>query len=254
MSLFSSFTKKQNATEENKINTKKAPPRFGYIKASRSPLYACINACILLCLYEAILNVSELGSPHVRNLSDLWFRTILLAFHISYHTSFFIFFGICFCLGLFFFIKTRQPVSIYYLSFILMEACVWAWLIYMFSSISHYFPLSLQTNKFTSIGLAIGAGLFEELLFRVLLMQGLVKINTYFIKSLTINYVLAVTISAFLFSASHHIGNGAYIFTWHSFFFRFLAGLFFSGLYSVRGFSVTAYTHMWYDIFVILTT
>src|SRR5438477_294116 len=38
----------------------------------------------------------------------------------------------------------------------------------------------------------------------------------------------------------------------YSFVFRTIAGLFFSGLYLLRGFGITAWTHALYDVFLLL--
>jgi hypothetical protein len=70
--------------------------------------------------------------------------------------------------------------------------------------------------------------------------------------------VLSVIISAFLFSAHHHIffASGQFYqgdtFTVGKFVFRAIAGVYFAILYAVRGFGVTAGTHALYNIFAVL--
>jgi len=66
--------------------------------------------------------------------------------------------------------------------------------------------------------------------------------------------VLSVLISAALFSAHHHItlldgqiGQAA-AFDWAKFGFRTIAGIYFAGLFAIRGFGITAGTHAFYDI------
>ena len=70
--------------------------------------------------------------------------------------------------------------------------------------------------------------------------------------------VLAILISAALFSAHHPIlfldgrfGQSA-PFNWLEFGFRTLAGVYFAALFAVRGFAVTAGTHAFYDIIATL--
>jgi hypothetical protein len=64
--------------------------------------------------------------------------------------------------------------------------------------------------------------------------------------------VLAVVGGAALFSAAHYVGAYGDPFTLDSFTFRFIAGLFFSALYVVRGFGITAWTHALYDAFLLV--
>lgn len=100
--------------------------------------------------------------------------------------------------------------------------------------------------------LSLGAGIYEELLFRVLLTGGLFALLVAVGVRRTTSGVLAVVVSAFIFSAFHYIGPYAYPLELNSFTFRFIAGLAFSGLYMVRGFGVAAWTHALYDVFLVL--
>ena len=66
--------------------------------------------------------------------------------------------------------------------------------------------------------------------------------------------ILAVLVSAALFSAYHHIDfvSGRLYqtvpFNWSEFLFRTIAGIYFAGLFAVRGFGITAGTHAFYDV------
>ena len=64
--------------------------------------------------------------------------------------------------------------------------------------------------------------------------------------------VLAVVAGAVIFSAFHYIGPFGDPFDLQSFTFRMLSGLAFSGLFVLRGFGVTAWTHALYDSFLLL--
>jgi membrane protease YdiL (CAAX protease family) len=105
----------------------------------------------------------------------------------------------------------------------------------------------------------IGAGIFEELIFRLILICLLMLIFQDFLKmEKKPAVVLSVVISAILFSAHHHIffANGQFYqgdtFTVGKFVFRAIAGVYFAILYAVRGFGVTAGTHALYNIFAVL--
>jgi hypothetical protein len=62
--------------------------------------------------------------------------------------------------------------------------------------------------------------------------------------------VAATILGAAIFSAFHYIGPYGDQLQVYSFVFRMVAGMFFSALYLVRGFGITAWTHALYDVFL----
>ena len=102
----------------------------------------------------------------------------------------------------------------------------------------------------------VGAGIYEELVFRLILICALMVL---FQDVIGIDHknavILSVLISAALFSAHHHhitlinghLGRGA-PFTWTEFVFRTAAGVYFAALFAIRGFGIAAGTHAFYDI------
>jgi hypothetical protein len=62
--------------------------------------------------------------------------------------------------------------------------------------------------------------------------------------------IFAVVLGALIFSAFHYIGPYGDSLELGSFMFRTVAGLLFSGLYVLRGFGITAWTHALYDVFL----
>jgi len=110
-----------------------------------------------------------------------------------------------------------------------------------------------KLSRWTMLMLSIGAGIYEELLFRVVLV-GLIAWGAA--KLLGWRPLVAGTaatiLGALIFSAFHYIGPFGDRFEVYSFVFRTIAGLFFSGLYLLRGFGITAWTHALYDVFLLL--
>ena len=101
----------------------------------------------------------------------------------------------------------------------------------------------------------IGAGIYEELIFRLVLICLLMLLfQDLFGMKKKPAVILSVVISAVLFSVHHHIffANGQFhqgdIFTVGKFIFRAIAGGYFAVLYAVRGFGITAGTHAFYNI------
>jgi hypothetical protein len=94
----------------------------------------------------------------------------------------------------------------------------------------------------------IGAGVYEETLFRLLLYSGL----RWILQRVDIPWpgagVLAALVSALLFSAAHNIGDYGEAFQPFVFVFRTLAGLYFVSLFQVRGFGIAVGAHAGYDV------
>jgi hypothetical protein len=98
---------------------------------------------------------------------------------------------------------------------------------------------------------SLGAGIYEELLFRVLLVSGLMLLARRGLGwSRRAAGIFAVVAGALIFSAFHYVGTYGDRFALGSFAFRAVAGLLFSGLYVLRGFGITAWTHALYDVFL----
>jgi len=105
----------------------------------------------------------------------------------------------------------------------------------------------------TRLMLALGAGLFEELVFRVLLVGALAfALRRVLGASTVLAGGIASLVGALVFSAAHYVGAYGDAFTLASFTFRALAGLFFSVLYVLRGFGIAAWTHALYDVMVLV--
>lgn len=101
----------------------------------------------------------------------------------------------------------------------------------------------------------IGAGIYEELIFRLILICVLmVLFQDIFRLSHKNSIILSILVSAALFSAHHHIVfvdgrlSSTIPFNWTEFGFRTIAGIYFAVLFAIRGFGITAGTHAFYDI------
>ena len=102
----------------------------------------------------------------------------------------------------------------------------------------------------------VGAGIYEELVFRLILICALMVLFQDIIGFDHKNaIILSVLISAALFSAHHHhilFINGRFgrlaSFSLMEFIFRTVAGVYFAGLFAARGFGITAGAHAFYDI------
>ncbi|MEZ0229127.1 MAG: CPBP family intramembrane glutamic endopeptidase, partial [Planctomycetota bacterium] len=93
---------------------------------------------------------------------------------------------------------------------------------------------------------SLGAGVNEELFFRLGLLQLLAWVLARGKKDRPVATAVAAILSSLAFSAAHME------FVPYVFLYRFLAGLIFSAIFLGRGFAVAVYTHAIYDIYVLV--
>jgi hypothetical protein len=108
-----------------------------------------------------------------------------------------------------------------------------------------------SNDPLTLLVLSLGAGVYEEAVFR---LGAITLLNLILVDAAKINRFLAfpamVGLSALLFSGYHYLGSEP--FHTQTFVFRMAAGLYFGGLFVLRGFGITAGCHAIYDVFVVL--
>jgi len=95
-----------------------------------------------------------------------------------------------------------------------------------------------------------GAGLYEEVLFRLLLLPAVAWLLGRLGSGTIAAAVWAILITSGLFSLAHYVGPLGDAFELYSFSFRLAAGVFFAIVFLLRGFGIAAGTHALYDLFV----
>jgi len=108
---------------------------------------------------------------------------------------------------------------------------------------------------FTSVVMALGAGFYEEIAFRV----GFFGLGAFAIKKLSgkgsRTLMLTVAwgvVSAVVFSGWHYVGPLSDPFNLQSFVFRAVCGLTLTAIYAFRGFAPAVWTHALYDVWVMV--
>lgn len=96
----------------------------------------------------------------------------------------------------------------------------------------------------------VGAGIYEEVLFRLLLFAGLLALLRQFGLPGGQAFLFSALASALAFSAAHHAGPYGERFDAYAFLFRTLAGLYFTVLFRFRGFGIAVGAHACYDLLV----
>jgi len=118
-------------------------------------------------------------------------------------------------------------------------------------------PEAAPVGAFAGIVLSLGAGFYEEIAFRVLLFGLVGKVLRLFAepisegkaKLLGLGWAL---VAAAAFSAWHYVGPLGDPFELRSFVFRFVCGLAFTLIYAFRGFAPVVWTHVVYDVWVLV--
>ena len=101
--------------------------------------------------------------------------------------------------------------------------------------------------------LSVGAGLYEELVFRLILICVVVMVGADLLKlSPGWTMAVAVLLSAVLFAAHHHPPMGSEPFAMPRFLFRSVAGAYLALLFLWRGYGVAAGTHVAYNVIVVI--
>ncbi|MEN8151838.1 MAG: CPBP family intramembrane glutamic endopeptidase [Planctomycetota bacterium] len=111
-----------------------------------------------------------------------------------------------------------------------------------------------RTQEF--LGLAIlymGAGVWEELFFRLVLLGGFLFFTVRHLGGHPMVFsIVGLLLSSAAFSAIHHLGNMGEPFVSGVFLFRMMAGLILGVLYLSRGLGVCVYTHAFYNVGLLL--
>jgi membrane protease YdiL (CAAX protease family) len=111
--------------------------------------------------------------------------------------------------------------------------------------------VALATARLVSY---LGAGIYEEALFRLLLYSFLLRLLRFIGLPLLPAAVAAATASATLFSAAHHLGPYGQPYGNYVFLFRLAAGLYFAALYQFRGFGIAVGAHACYNVMISVGT
>ena len=226
-----------------------------YFKKSKSPFYSFVITLPIFLIYElGIFLMRDTEFSYIKNGADVLIENAIstLGFDIFYVVStlfLFIFLGIAYYQK-----KEYDSFKIHksYLFIMLVESFFYALILFfILGSMSLYLMDSSVENMYFNLILSLGAGIYEELIFRVFSLYIFYQLMKFIFKSMSdfSSLFFALILSAILFSLFHFTGTE--VFTQNSFTVRFIAGILLGFLYINRGFGITAIAHSFYDIFVI---
>lgn len=229
-----------------------------YHRVSRTGTYGFFAALPLIILYEVMILVANQGRiGQIRVGAEVWLKQFLALIG----GTGFIWIGILVIIvgaGILWYERGKHiPIRARYFGWIIAESAVYGVLVALMVSMTVGLifaaspPGIMSESLWLKIALSIGAGIYEELVFRVLLVGGLFLGLRHLMKKREHAYIVAALVGALLFSWVHYIGALGDPFTLASFSFRFLFGLALNAIFLLRGFGVAAWTHALYDVMVV---
>ena len=230
---------------------------MSYFLQTRSSFYSFLFTIPLFFIYEVgILFLSKDDILVVRNGADFLMRSILESFGIFglYGLGAIFLIGFIITYIYFFNDKSNKSIRADYLFIMIFESVCWALILYFLLSKFMLVLMNPIGKTITQqVTLAVGAGIYEEFLFRVMLISGLTGIIGFvFLWREKVRKAAALIIAAGIFSAFHFMGDYGDYFSMELFLLRFFAGIVLGILYIARGFGITAYAHSIYDLIVLI--
>jgi membrane protease YdiL (CAAX protease family) len=232
--------------------------RVGYLAATRHPQACLFFLLPLLAAYE--LGVCWLGGPQpeaLRNGADTWLRWALEAFGLPslYCAPGLILVVFVIWSGLRRWDRPEQIVRLWV--GMAVESVVFAVGLWLLSrrlgpwldSLGVRLTVGPNDKVLGRIITYVGAGIYEEMLFRLLLFFALGRLFRL-AAPLPVAALLTLLLSGILFSAAHHLGPYGEPAQPYVVLFRTLAGVYFGLLYQLRGFGVVVGAHACYDVLV----
>ncbi len=228
-----------------------------YWRQSRSLFYSLLAVFPLLLVYEiGLFAIQTPNLPQIRNGADVLLQEFLSSFGIKGLMGF----GLLFIIGTivaFYWNRNRDPEATFssvILLGIVAESCGWGLvLVLLLQSFQAFLMSPIVREAVHQVILGLGAGLYEELVFRVLLISGLVPLlKMVFQWTETGAKIIAVLLAAAIFSGFHFWGALGESATASLFILRFLAGAMLGFLYIFRGFGITAWSHAIYDLITVI--
>jgi membrane protease YdiL (CAAX protease family) len=227
---------------------------LGYAEDARRPLASLVFLLPLILAYELgliLVDPSPIGQQDrviAYHLMQMFFRMfgatgiflpgiLIIAILLSSH------------------LLSRQPWTVRGATLVGMlgESLLWTMPLFLLNRTIRYAAGSGgRSDWLESVVISTGAGVYEELVFRLVLVTALVILLEDMLKLQKMHaLVVAVLLAAILFAAHHHQPLGVEPYDAARFLFRTVAGLYLGALFLLRGYGITAGCHALYNVIVV---
>jgi len=237
--------------------TSKIAPLKQYLVSSRSIHYSLILTLPALVVYELGITILFRDTWfELRNSGEILLRSFFAELGLQNPYLILGLLTLIFLLVMIRGYRIEQQPGIHadYYLYMLMESMLWGSLIYVVMQLFTRLPLQILTleDKLANLNLAIGAGIFEELIFRMLIIGALLII---FQRGLQFNNWWAnagsILLAAVIFAAFHLFGE---TYSRPVFAQRVWGGILLGLLYRFRGYGISVYSHVIYNILILATS
>lgn len=220
----------------------------GYLRETRRPVYSAALVFPFLLVYHA--GTLLVGTTHINGADALILRLLGALGIYSVYASALVLAATLAAWQW----RTRAPGRIRVRLLVLSSlesACFALVLLALFGWLGPRLPLAAGGPGIRDFILYCGAGVYEEFLFRWLLVGSLLWLFRKVLPGGPAAATAAAALSAALvFAAFHYLGPGGDPFSPGSFALRAAGGLYFGVVFIARGFGVAAASHALYDIFL----
>lgn len=235
---------------------------FDYWSEAKSPLSSLLFLIPWIAVYEfGVIVVGRDQADAVRNGADFWMRSMLS--HAGAGQIVLPLLVIGMLLGWHLFRRNPWQVRLETQLGMLAESILLAVILVAIGQAHDLIFRQLEQHSDPPSGLVnavsgsvtravsfIGAGVYEEVMFRLLLVPAAFLGFRLFEFPAKWAAVMAAISTSFLFALAHHVGPSADAFNLFAFSFRAAAGLFFASIFLLRGFGITVGCHTAYDLLV----
>lgn len=236
--------------------------KASYLRATQHPWPCLMFMLPLLTAYETgVYLLGGMQSQALRNGADAWLRWVLDVYGIQPFVA-----APLIIVAVFFVWSVKRvgdrpdhtwsTVAGMWLESVLFAFGLWA-IGYNFEPILRATGITLATTEITiktdvlrQIITFVGAGIYEEVVFRLFLITGVAALLKCAAVPNWAALLLAGVSSALLFAAAHHIGPYGEPMDPYRFVYRTIAGIYFALLFWFRGFGIAVGTHALYDVLV----
>jgi membrane protease YdiL (CAAX protease family) len=232
-----------------------------YWKSTSHPIASVLFVLPLLIAYEVGIHfVAPTGdTTSLRNGADVWVRAQVKSFGLNFAYAVPVLLAAVLVGSALLRWRDRpkRPIGLVFGMF--LECTVFA--VALWALWRNFIPLleqvgvplnSLNTQPVQSGSVLkfIGAGIYEEVLFRLILLRGLAFLLQTVLLPKLAALLLSAVLTAIAFAACHHVGQLGDPLDSPIFLFRTVSGIVFALLYLLRGLGVAVGTHAAYNMLV----
>lgn len=231
-----------------------------YWTLSRQPWTSLVFSAPLLILYEVGVIMQPPGE--VRNGAEVWLRRFLADLGFGQHYFLLPILVVVMLLGWQHVSGRTWRIKSSVLVGMTIESLLWACLLIAIAKTQkNWFPIAwheelqiylcaIEMSPLVGLVNYFGAGFYEEVLFRLLLLP----LVAWILHKAGLNegqsWGWAILGTSVIFAAAHHFGALGDPWALRPLVFRTVAGCFFGVLFLARGFGITAWSHALYDVIV----